>query len=512
MGVRNKPQDYDNRDVETVWSLANLAWDIVLRKKAEERLELQGMVLDQASDHIAITDLQGVVTYVNQAQCQASQTQRNDMIGRHASNFIWAPPTGASQQQIIDATLKEGAWRGEVLYTTSDGRVILVDLRTTLIRSKDGKAIALCGMGNDITAHKIMEKSLRQSEDRFRRIFDESPIAKAIVSPDFRFLRVNEALCHITGYADEELLATDFAEITHSDDLTVYLQQARRLFAKAIDHYDMELRYFHKHGEEVWVHIWIKLIQNVDDNQMYLLHTLENITARKKADYELIQSQARLQAMYRDLQNAREKERRRIAREIHDEMGQNLTALKIDMAFLKKLMHPIQDQLNERFEAMEQLFDQTIENVRRISSDLRPGMLDSLGLAAAMEWYVKDFERRTEIQCEIQIDQGEVTVPHDIEIEVFRILQEALTNVARHANAESVLVTLKLTDCDLQLRVVDDGDGIQNEKVSAPTSFGLLGVGERVAAHNGEFKISSRIGEGTDLKVIIPIPVRGQET
>ena len=378
LGVGNKPQDYDQRDVERARSLANLTWDIVLRKKAEEQLELQALVLNQASDRICITDLNGVISYVNEAECRALQRSSSELIGRHISVFGEDAEISASQQEVLDSTLANGQWRGEVVNFASNGAQSVVDLRTFQVRKPSGKVIALCGIATDVTD-------------------------------------------------------------------------------------------------------------------------------RKKIEAELRQSQGELQELYRLLQNSREDERQRISRRIHDELGQNITALQIDIAWLKQKIESTQIQLHKKLESMRVVSESTLDTVRRLSAELRPGVLDALGLPSAVDWLLKDFQARSEIQCRLIIEPEEIEVPPDLSIAVFRILQEALTNVLRHAQASSVEVNLKQKETQLELHVIDNGIGIPEEKVSQAGSLGLLGIHERLRPYGGVLRISGAPGKGTSVIAAIPI-------
>ena len=173
LGVGNKPQEYDQIDVEMVQSLANLAWDIVMRKKAEEQTDLQARVLDQTSDRVCITDLDGVIRYVNEAECLALKRSRSELIGRHISIFGEDAELGATRQEVIDSTLANGRWRGEVVNFASNGVQSMVDLRTFLVRSPSDKAVALCGIGTDITELKKSESELRHSQGKLRDLYHQ---------------------------------------------------------------------------------------------------------------------------------------------------------------------------------------------------------------------------------------------------------------------------------------------------------------------------------------------------
>jgi signal transduction histidine kinase len=229
---------------------------------------------------------------------------------------------------------------------------------------------------------------------------------------------------------------------------------------------------------------------------------------RLLAHEELRTSQMELRNLSLYLQTAREEERTRIAREIHDELGQTLTALKMDLSWLKKRLGPEQDSLDAKTATMERLIDATIQTVQRLSGELRPGLLDDLGLAAAMEWQAGEFEKRSGIPCRVQVSPEEITLDRDRSTAVFRIFQEALTNVARHAGATEVAVSLKQREARVNLTVVDNGRGITEKEISSSKSFGLLGIRERVLFLGGDVVIEGRPKKGTTVRVAIPLDPR----
>ncbi len=243
---------------------------------------------------------------------------------------------------------------------------------------------------------------------------------------------------------------------------------------------------------------------------------LEEIAERKRAEEELRESREQLRQLAAKLERVREEERTRIAREIHDELGQALTAVKLDLSSLKRLCerkgsrkgsrqaHP--DALLERLGAMASLVDQTVQIVRRISTELRPAVLDSLGLAAAVEWQAQDFERRTDIRCVFRSTLDEEPIAREVATAAFRILQETLTNVARHAEAGWVAVNLGLEDqAWLALDVTDDGRGISKEALASSKSIGLAGMRERALLLGGHVQVEGRPGQGTTVRVRLPV-------
>lgn len=229
------------------------------------------------------------------------------------------------------------------------------------------------------------------------------------------------------------------------------------------------------------------------------------IAERKRAEEELRRSEENLRALAARLESVREEERTRIAREIHDELGQVLTGLKMDLTWVAKHLPSKQNALNQKIESMFDLIDETVNTVRRISSGLRPEALDQLGLAAAIEWQLRDFQMRTGIRCKLTMPEKPVNPDEERSTALFRIFQELLTNVARHANATKVEVSLRTDGQSLNLEVQDNGKGIAEEDINSPHALGLLGMRERAFPFRGRFEIRGARGKGTKATVSIPL-------
>ena len=229
------------------------------------------------------------------------------------------------------------------------------------------------------------------------------------------------------------------------------------------------------------------------------------IAERKRSEGELKQSRERLRDLASHLQSIREEERSRIAREIHDELGQALTALKMDTHWVGQRLSRNQQLLFEKTQSMSKLIDMTVQSVQRISSELRPGLLDDLGLSAAIEWQANEFRSRTNIQFKIISDPEDIILDSDSSTAIFRIFQETLTNIARHANATRVKVMLKQKSDTVELTVHDNGRGVTKKEISDPGSFGLIGMRERVNSLGGYLTIRGSQNKGTIVKVFIPI-------
>lgn len=236
------------------------------------------------------------------------------------------------------------------------------------------------------------------------------------------------------------------------------------------------------------------------------LREAQDRIAHRRAEEQLRESHEQLRALSVYLQSVREEERTRIAREVHDELGQALTGCKLDIAWITNKLPRDQRALADKARALTAHIDSTIQMVRRIATELRPGVLDHLGLGAALEWQANEFQNRTGIKCDVHANLGDIALPPDINTTLFRIFQETLTNVIRHAGATRVSVYLKQEGRDIILEVRDNGRGISRGEMQNSRSLGLLGMRERAALLGGGFKIGRTAGgKGTLVNVTIPL-------
>ena len=235
-----------------------------------------------------------------------------------------------------------------------------------------------------------------------------------------------------------------------------------------------------------------------------------DITERKRTEEELRQSHQQSRDLSAHLQSVIETERTNCARQIHDELGQALTALKMDLSWLDKRLPKELESLLEKIKSMLRLTDATIQRVKTISTELRPGLLDDLGLVAAIEWQAGEFLNWTEIKCELSLELKDTLPDKECTTAIFRIFQETLTNIARHAGATRVKVSLREKAGRLVLKVRDNGIGIEKAQITNPKSFGLMGIRERARYLGGEVKISGIRGKGTTVTVSIPLNEEGE--
>ena len=350
-----------------------------------------------------------------------------------------------------------------------------------------------------------MEKALRESEDRYRQLVEN--ISEGIVMQDRNgvITYANQRFLDMIGYTEKEVLGKPITRFLGGGLLK------RRELHEAAKEDEIrkvtEVSWKRKDGDRIFTILSPKNIYDEKEKLKGRVSVLTDITDRRQAEKELHRSRELLRMLSQHLQSVREKESKRIAREIHDELGQQLTALKMDLSWISSRVDP-DDEDAEKFlhkiNAMSNLVDKTIQTVQKISAELRPGLLDDLGLVPALEWLAQEFESQMNVPCHLQLHCEMVNIDPDCSTAIFRISQEALTNVSRHAKATRVVISLKEENSALILRINDNGKGIKPDEVFAPSSLGLMGMRERVRPFSGELNITGSQKKGTTLTVTLP--------
>jgi signal transduction histidine kinase len=287
--------------------------------------------------------------------------------------------------------------------------------------------------------------------------------------------------------------------------------EAEAASLRDLSDFQMELRIRRADGEWRWIHLRSRPHRNAV-GQVIWDGVATDITERKRTEAALHQSREQLRALLARFQHLREEERTRLAREVHDVLGQLLTALKMDMSWWERRFTKIADEtlrraLEEKVGATSRLADMMIEMVQKISRELRPSVLDNIGLGAALQFEARQFQERTGIACEVSMPAETFVLDPDRATGIFRIFQELLTNVARHAQATRVVVSLSQTEENVTLEVKDNGRGISEEEMRDPKSLGILGMAERASLMGGRLEIHGSPGQGTT--GVLTIPAKG---
>jgi PAS domain S-box-containing protein len=332
-------------------------------------------------------------------------------------------------------------------------------------------------------------------------VLDSLPFYVLLVDSDHRIIMANSAVKNQLGKKPEDIIGGYCPKIIHGIDEPWYACPLEEAAEKGVG---IEREVFDKESRR-WISSAIYPIDvYLQGGKRVFFHMVTDITKRKQLERRLKTSHKQLRRISANLESVREEERKQVAREVHDELGQTLTALKIDLSWLAKRLPEEQELLHQKTQAMNTLVDEAIQTVKRVITELRPGILDDLGLEAAIEWQAQEFEKLTEIKCELSTGSNEVALDTDRSIAVFRIFQEALTNVARHASATKVKARLGEEQGKIVLKIRDNGSGIGKNQLYNPKAFGLIGMRERARLSGGLLKIKGVAGKGTTVTLIIP--------
>jgi len=388
------------------------------------------------------------------------------------------------------------------LHCQADGKEVLCEVRLVLL---PGEQPLVRGSMTDITERKRAEEVLRESVERFRAIFESAAVGIVVTRSNNAILQCNSAWERMIGFTVGEIRGKNFLELTHPDDVDLSSRAFRELVEGERSSLQLEKRYVANDGSTIWGSTSVSTVLDLDGKLKYTIAMIENVTERKQAEIELESSRERLRNLAARLQAVREEERTSIAREIHDELGQALTGLKMDLSWIADRLPESRDDVRERARSMLSLMDITVNSVRKLSTQLRPAILDDLGLEAAVEWQASEFSTKANVECYLDLRVGDLDLEPRRATAVFRILQETLTNVARHAGANGVWVKLCQTDSELILAVKDNGRGISDSEVTSPRSLGLIGMRERAGAMGGHVEIRSDPGGGTEVLLHMPV-------
>jgi PAS domain S-box-containing protein len=473
-----------------------------IHEELREKDEMYRILYENAFDGVLLTVPDGRILAANPAACAMLGRTEKDLctLGRTALVDHSDPKVIA----LFEQRRQRGKASGVLELRRGDGSLFPAEISSTLFRGSHGETLSSMAM-RDISVRRQAEQMVLRERDFSNAVIDSLPGIFFICNEAMELLRWNRRAEQVLGYRAEQMLNLSSINLFGKPDRPFVREQLREAFVTGIIAIEATIEdaggrttpYFFS-GERI----------RIEETACIVCFGVD-ISIRKQAEREVHQSAERLRKLSNHLQTIREAERTAIAREIHDELGQSLTGIKLDISWIAQRLPEGNNPLRERCAAAESLIDNTVTSVQRISHELRPGMLDELGLAAAIEWQGAEFQKRTDIQCDVSgVEEVEVE-SRRAATALFRIFQETLTNVARHSGATGITVSLAMANSEIMLAVNDNGKGIPDALLDAPSSIGLLGMHERALAVGGTVSIAGKPGAGTS--VIVRVPAGGEK-
>lgn len=522
----------DDEGVITAYVSVNM--DITEQKKFQQRLkqfneELEEQVRLKTKElqtahqrllfHVEKAPL-GFIEWDNKLQVRSWSKRATEIFGWTEAEVIDHQRNGISQVfeeyiprlTVIARQLIEGDAERNIIQHkgyTKKGKVVWCEWFNSVLKDEKGQVITILSLVQDITDRKKAEEEikrsyveLRISEQKYKVLFESNPMPMWMRSMDDKLIiDVNNAACMAYGYSKQEFLELDPTTLRHPDQVEAFLEE----FEKEMPYPTNRGIWKHRRKDNTYIDIEIYVQDTMYNGKKVRLILAKDVTEKLKAEEQLLQSYEEVRKLASHLREVREEERTNMSREIHDQLGQQLTVMKMDITWLHKKMQQAEKPVQLRMNELKNVMDDTMKQVRRIASDLRPSLLDDMGLVAAIEWHAAEFEKRSGISIVLTGLKEDPDLSKNTKINLFRIVQESLTNVTRHAKASKVVIDLEIHSGRLVLSILDDGKGFDVNSPDKKGTLGILGMRERAAVIKGNCEIFSAPGQGTTVQVSISL-------
>lgn len=469
--------------------------------ESENRLKT---ILQNEPECVKLMDNEGHLLDMNPAGLAMIEADNFEMVKGKKIESIINEPYRAAFAELVENVFKGKPGQMEFKITGLKGTERWLETHAVPLKNSDGKIISLLEVTRDITKRKVAqenEKQLTQKLLKGAEIAHFGFIDWNLLSNE---MNLSQQVNDIYGIKEEQLNSDVFMnEIVHPDDVK-FVKDNLELALQELKEYNIDHRIVRPDGSIRWVNARAELYRDETGNPMRLFSTVLDITEQKNAELQIKNYNEQLRLLTAHLQSIREEERTRIGREIHDELGQQLTAIKMDIAWIYKNTEDKKGAISTKLKNIIGLLDGSNQSVRKILSELRSATLDNYGLPEAMKWHIKQFTASTNIPVEITISEPDLKLHEDVATSIFRIFQESLTNIMRYAKAKRVLISLHVIDKRINMIIEDDGVGFNIGEFQNRKTFGILGMRERVRSLDGQFEITSAPGKGTKISISLP--------
>lgn len=548
----SQPRRIEDKSIGRVWSFRDVTKQRRVEHALRESENRYRAIVESQNELICRWLPGGTLTFINEAYCRYFGKTREELVGH---SFIPLIPE-EDQQKVkehfasLDRDNPIGRVEHRVLAPNGDIRWQQWDNRA--IFDEEGRIVEFQSVGLDITkriraeealqkAHKELEMrvrertaelskanlslkeqiaerervegALRESESHSRTAFKSAPIAMVTANAEGRLCATNRSFQVMLGYAEDQYQNMTYLALTHPDDVAESKKLFNDLVEGKFNRFQVEKRYRTRNGNVVWCCASVSAVRDASGKFQYAIAQIENITERRQAQTALIQANKRLEQLSQHILQMQEDHYKTISRELHDNIAQSLNGVRLGLERMERDSSIwTTDRLkNYRKEIQESvsLMIRTSQAIRNLSIQMRPEILDELGLTTTLESYIRDFQERTRIQSKFRCETKHPRFPPQIEVHFYRILQESLSNISKHAQASYVTVRLKDTKRELVLTIMDNGIGFSKDHPAkgdkVARGIGLISIQERVNILKGKIEIASKPGSGTKITVRVPL-------
>lgn len=490
---------------------SDLKREIQERQRIESELRasqaLSQRIIECNDDCIQLMDPDGHLTFMNGRGQQLMEVDDlSALLGKPYVSILHSPEMREVASRAIERTRRGKITTFQARYPTAAGNPRWWQTIMAPIFKEPGQVEQLLVISRDITEHKQAAEALRESEERFRKVFDNGPVGMILINGDLEITRVNNAFCRILGYNRTDPVTRSLLAMLLPEDREKVSAQIRAMLSSEPCNSQAEVRYLTKSGEPLWVYHTASAVNDHAGEPLYGVIMIESIQERKQTEDTLLHYQEQLQSLTSELSLSEERERRRIATSLHDRIGQTLAFARLKLGALAQQLHGDSTHLTHE---LRDLIEQAITDTRSLTVELSPPVLYEIGLVAALEWLARKIEQEHQITTHFEDDGQAKPLDDKFRVVLFQAVRELLVNIVKHAHATAVHLTVRRDGDAIRIVIEDNGVGFDpaalQKRASLISGFGLFNVRERLGYLGGQLKIRSSPGEGTRITLLAPL-------